>query len=169
VSLSVTIRGTEASFFDSEKVIRAVEKGTRRSLSRCGAFVRTTAKSSIRYGEASAKPGEPPKGKRGSFTRSTTNRKTGVTITRAVSPLKELIFFAFDTVGMTVVVGPMDYRNKKKRSYKVPSVLETGGTVHDRTPRGLQTKRYPGHPFMAPALTKTQGKFPQLFTDLLRG
>jgi hypothetical protein len=168
MSLSVTIRGVEASFFDSEKVIRTVEKGLLRALSKCGSFVRTTAKSSIRYGKASAKPGEPPKGKRGSFRRSTTSKKTGVTTVRSVSPLKELIFFALDEKRFRLVVGPMDYRNKKKRSYKVPTVLETGGTVHDRTPRGLQTKRYPGNPFMLPALRKTQAKFPELFTGLLR-
>ncbi|HOM77081.1 MAG TPA: hypothetical protein PLE88_11240, partial [Anaerohalosphaeraceae bacterium] len=47
-------------FFDSPKVIRAVDKSTRKVLSRFGAFVRRTAKQSIRKRKKSSTPGTPP-------------------------------------------------------------------------------------------------------------
>lgn len=85
-----------------------------------------------------------------------------------MSPLKELIYFAYDEANGSVVVGPADFKNRAKRSYRVPTVLEQGGTVTTRTPKAVKSARYPGNPFMAPALRKTQGKFPALFQDLLR-
>lgn len=169
MSLAVTIRGQTASFFDSDQVIRAAEKGTLRALSRCGAFVRTEAKSSIRYAKGTATAGQPPKAHRSGFTKSTTSKRTGVTKSRTVSPLKELIYFAYDTASGAVVVGPAEYKSAAKRSYRVPAILEGGGTVHDRTPKGQpRSRRYAGNPFMTPALKKVQGKFPAMFTDLLR-
>jgi len=167
MALDVTIRGVRASFFDSEKVLAAARKGTVRALSKCGAFVRREAKSSIRYATKSATPGQPPKAHRGRMTR-TSRKKDGTVTTRQVSPLKELIYFAYDAANGSVVVGPADFRNRAKRSYRVPTVLEQGGTVTTRTPRALKTARYPGNPFMAPALTRVQSKFPAMFQDLLR-
>ena len=168
MALEVTIRGVQASFFDSEKVLAAARKGTVKALSKCGAFVRREAKSSIRYANKSATPGMPPKAHRGRLTR-TSKKKDGTVTTRQVSPLKELIYFAYDTANGSVVVGPADFKNRAKRAYRVPTILEQGGTVHTRTPRALKTSRYPGNPFMAPALAKVQGKFPAMFQDLLRG
>lgn len=167
MALEVTIRGVSASFFDSEKVIKAAQKGTIRSLSKCGAFVRTESKSSLKYAEKSASPGQPPKVKRGRLTR-TTKKKDGTTTTRLVSPLKELIFFAYDEARQSVVVGPMDFRNRAKKNYRVPTVLEQGGTVTTRTPKAVRTAKFRGNPYMAPALRRVQGKFPDLFRDLLR-
>lgn len=167
MALEVTIRGVRASFFDSEKVLAAARKGTARGLAKCGAFVRREAKSSIRYSAKSAAPGQPPKAKRKGLTR-TTKKKDGTSVTRSVSPLKELIYFAYDASSGSVVVGPADFKNKAKKAYRVPTVLEQGGTVHTRTPKGLRSARYPGNPFMAPALRRVQGKFPALFQDLLR-
>ncbi len=167
MALDVTIRGVSVSFFDSEKVLRAAQKGTIRALSKCGAFVRTDAKSSIRYSDKSAAPGQPPKAKRKGMTR-TSRKKDGTSVTRSVSPLKELIFFAFDAATGSVVVGPADFRNRKTKAYRVPTVLEQGGTVSERTPRGLQRQTYAGNPFMAPALRRVQSKFPQMFTGLLK-
>ena len=167
MSLTVTIRGTEASFFDSEKVIRLAQRGTIRSLSRCGAYVRTESKSSIRYAQKSATPGQPPRAKRGGMSRTTT-KKDGSTKTRSVSPLKELIYFAYDPVGKSVVVGPQDFKNRATKTYRVPTVLESGGSVTARTPTGrVVSRRYAGNPFMAPALRRVQAKFPSFFNNLL--
>jgi hypothetical protein len=166
MALDVTIRGVRASFFDSEKVLAAARKGTAKALAKCGAFVRREAKSSIRYATKSATPGQPPKAHRGRMTR-TSKKKDGTVTTRQVSPLKELIYFAQDASG-SVVVGPADFKNRAKRNYRVPTVLEQGGTVTRRTPKAVRTSRYPGNPFMAPALRKVQAKFPAMFQDLLR-
>ncbi len=166
--IDVTIKGVSASFFDSEKVLTAAKKGTIRSLSRCGAFVRTEEKSSIKYANKSAPAGQPPKAHRGRMTR-TSKKKDGSTTTRQVSPLKELIYFAYDERSESVVVGPADFRNRARRSYRVPTILEQGGTVHRRTPRGQpQSVTYRGNPFAGPALRRVQGKFPDMFRDLLR-
>ncbi len=167
MALEVTIRGVRASFFDSEKVLAAARKGTAKALAKCGAFVRREAKSSIRYATKSATPGQPPKAHRGRMTR-TSKKKDGSVVTRQVSPLKELIYFAYDAANGSVVVGPADFKNRAKRSYRVPTILEQGGTVSTRTPRAVKSSRYPGNPFMSPALRKVQGKFPAMFTDLLR-
>lgn len=47
-------------FFDRPKVRRAVDKAKRQVLSRGGAFIRTTAKRSIRKRKGTAPPGKPP-------------------------------------------------------------------------------------------------------------
>lgn len=167
MAFEVTIRGVKGFFFDAEKVFAAARKGTARALSKCGAFVRREAKSSIRYATKSATPGQPPKAHRGRLTR-TTKKKDGTFKTRQVSPLKELIYFAYDSFRETVIVGPADFKNRAKRNYRVPTLLEHGGTITSRTPKAVKTSQYLGNPFMEPALRKVQGKFPAMFQDLLR-
>lgn len=167
MALEVTIRGVKASFFDSEKVLKAVKKGAVKALSKCGAFVRREAKSSIRYATKSATPGQPPKAHRGRLTR-TSKKKDGTVTTRQVSPLKELIYFAYDERTGSVVSGPADFKNRASRAYRVPTLMEQGGTVAVRTPKALKVARYPGNPFMAPALRRVQAKFPAMFQDLMR-
>jgi len=50
-------------FFDSKKVVSATDRATRRVLSRFGAFVRRTAKQSIRKRKKVSQPGSPPSSK----------------------------------------------------------------------------------------------------------
>ena len=112
----------KGSFFDSAKVKKSLDAGTRKALSKCGAYVRTKSKSSLRYRKKASGPGQPPSVHRdGSFTRE--NKKTGVR--RAVSPLKELIFFAWDARTRSVAVGPVAFARKSG----TPRVLEQGGAV----------------------------------------
>jgi len=47
-------------FFDSKKVVSATDRATRRVLSRFGAFVRRTAKQSIRKRKKVSQAGNPP-------------------------------------------------------------------------------------------------------------
>ena len=51
---------TKQMFFDRAKVKNAVDKGVRKVLSKFGAFVRRTARSSIRKRKRVSAPGEPP-------------------------------------------------------------------------------------------------------------
>jgi hypothetical protein len=166
--LSVQIQGIRATFFSAE-LEKRVAIGVTKSLSKCGAFVRTASKSSLRYAKKSAGPGSPPKVHRtNSFKRTSVNRKTGASITRQVSPLKDLIYFAFDPVRESVVVGPMEFKSRKNRSYKVPAILEGGGTVTGITPAGkTEQRKYRGNPFMKPALDKEMPKFQQQFANLM--
>lgn len=173
--LNVTIFGERGAFFNPKIITDATDKATKKALSKAGAFVRTSAKSSLRYAKKSAVPGMPPKVHRGGsmgYQRTTTNKKTGVSKTRSVSPLKELLFFAYVESSKSVVVGPMDFPSAAKRTYKVPTVLELGGTVIQL--RGVGSKKrmvtatYKGNPFMRPALKREAPKFPMLFANSVR-
>ena len=96
-------------FFDRAAVTNAVDKATRRVLSKCGAFVRKRAKSSIRKRKKISAPGSPP--------------------SSHVGTLKKLIYFAYDQTAKTVIVGPALFQKTRMLGGKtVPQSLEEGGT-----------------------------------------
>ena len=84
--IGMKLSKAKLSFFDSKAVTGAVDKATRRVLSRFGAFVRRGAKSSIRKRKRVSKPGEQP------------SSHTGL--------LKKFIFFGYDRSRSSVVIGP---------------------------------------------------------------
>ena len=64
--------------------------------------------------------------------RKKTNRKTGVTKVQAVSPLRDLIFFAYSAEEQTLVIGPALFAgSSQKRAgiQTIPEALEKGGTA----------------------------------------
>jgi len=75
-------------FFDRPRVVAAVDRTKRKALSRGGAFVRQSAKTSIRKRKGSAPPGKPPRSHEGSlrrlilfgYDRRTDQRPTPVTV-----------------------------------------------------------------------------------------
>ena len=83
-------------FFDSPKVVRAVDRTTRRVLSKFGAFVRRTARSSIRKRKRTSEPGSPP------------SSHTGL--------LKRFIFFGYDAQKRSVVIGGTITRDAAKHT-----------------------------------------------------
>ena len=92
-------------FFDSAKVRAATSRAERRVLSRFGAFVRRSARSSIRKRKRSSAPGQPP------------SSHTGL--------LKRFIFFAYEPrSGRSVVIGPVRLNQKIGDA---PAALEHGG------------------------------------------
>ena len=91
---------TKSMFFDTAKVKKAVSSGTRKVLSKFGAFVRRTARSSIRSRKKSSAPGSPP------------SSHTGL--------LKRLIFFGYDPSRRSVVIGPAPLRS----TVEAPPLLE---------------------------------------------
>ena len=153
-------------FFDRPRVQKAVGKSQRKVLSRAGAFIRTTAKHSIRKRKGSAPPGAPPHSHEGS--------------------LRRLILFGYDDRTETVVVGPVGF----KRS-TAPNLLEFGGAVKTKRPRlvrvetrgrdkrGRFTKAkfrrveagtklvYAPRPFMGPALEKQRPKLPKVWQGIV--
>ena len=169
--VDVSIGGSKGSFFDSEKVLKKLDAQTRRSLSKCGAFVRQTAKSSIKYGTKSAPAGSPPTARRSkAFVRTTKNKKTGAVKSRPTSPLKELIYFAYDDTARSVVIGPALFRQSKTKGYLVPTVLEKGGSVLVVSSDGVvKPATIAPRPFMNPALMKEMPKFQGTFKNILRG
>ncbi len=143
-------------FFDSKKVIRAVDKARRRALSRGGAFVRTTARRSIRKRKGPSAPGSPPHSHEGS--------------------LRKLIFFGYDRQTKSVVIGPLGIKQSP-----VPTVLEFGGTVPVKRRRRVADRskgreksrrrvRIAKRPYMGPALdvAASSDKIPKAFKDSIR-
>jgi len=136
-------------FFDRKKVLRAADRANRQNLSRAGAFVRTTARHSIRRRKGASKPGSPP------------SSHTGL--------LKRFIFFGYDRRRQTVVVGPMRLNQKVGNATEV---LEHGGTSVViqglRRRRRKRRVRIRARPFMGPALRKEAPKFPKLWAHSVR-
>lgn len=119
-----------SAFFDAPAVKKAMDDKQAKALPRMGAFVRKRIKSSLRYRTKPSAPGSTPSVHRGAFTKTSTNKKTGVKKTQAASPLRELQFFAYDRLTKSVVVGPAIFR----KSSVVPRALEKGGTVSTTKP-----------------------------------
>ncbi len=150
-------------FFDRAAVQRKLKPANRQALSRAGAFVRTSARSSIRPRKAVSAPGSPPS----AHTRRSPNLRT--------------IFFAYDPRTESVVVGPVRFN-----SAGVPRILELGGNVtltqtlvgkawltnrkqiNPRQPVRMKTIKYAPRPFMNPALAANQSKLPSLWANSVR-
>ena len=185
---SRTLADVKRSFFDADRVLKSMDRATRRVLSKGGAFVRQRAKTSIRYRKDPAPPGRPPSAHKTGM-RTKTNRKTGVTKRQASSPLRDLIFFAYDDASKSVVIGPVIFPSAARKG--TPPRLEYGGTspglrrvpiagVPERdsrgrfVPLGLRTKLVPAvfsyepRPFMRPALAAELPKILEGFRNSLR-
>jgi len=137
-------------FFDTERVKRAADAATRTNLSKAGAFIRTTARHSLRRRRGTSAPGSPP------------HSHTGL--------LKRFIFFGYDAARKTVVVGPMRLNQKVGNA---PEALESGGTSvalvgSRRGGRKRRRIRIRARPFMGPALRKEAPKFPKLWANSVK-
>jgi hypothetical protein len=146
-------------FFDRQTVMTKVDAGTRKVLSKFGAFVRTAAKSSIKkapftarkvrgsdrtdFRTVSSKPGQPPYSQSGL--------------------LKKFIFFGYDTAKKSVVIGPEKLNGNRKG--EAPSLLEYGGTTTLKGKYTKKTLRYAARPYMGPALEKEKPKLPALWRN----
>ncbi|MCC7409172.1 MAG: hypothetical protein IT442_13985 [Phycisphaeraceae bacterium] len=133
----------KAMFFDRPAVLGAVDKTTRRVLSRFGAFVRTTAKRSIRRKKGGSAPGSPPHSHEGS--------------------LRRLIYFGFDPGKRSVVVGPVPFGKGE-----APSLLEHGGTTTLKRRGKTLAAHYRQRSFMGPALEAEKSKLPAMWADSVK-
>ena len=133
-------------FFDRKAVIGKVDKATRKVLSRFGAFVRTTARSSIRKRKKIAPPGSPP------------SSHTGL--------LKKFIFFGYEPARNSVVIGPVRLSRKPGDA---PHALEHGGksTVVGGNRKKRRVK-IAARPFMGPAMAKEKPKLPAMWRGSVR-
>lgn len=101
----VISQGGRFIFFTDPAIERALKKSTADALSKWGAFVRRSARQSIKKRKRASLPGEPPHSHEGS--------------------LKRLLNFYFDTVTKSVVVGP----EIKANANGAPNTLEFGGDI----------------------------------------
>jgi len=140
---------TKQMFFDRNAVTSAVDRATRKVLSRFGAFVRTGARHSIRKRKCVSAPGEPP------------SSHTGL--------LRSFIFFGYDHGRRSVVIGPQRLNQKVGDA---PHALEHGGlsTVVEGL-RGRRRKRrvkIAARPFMGPAFEREKPKLPALWAKSVK-
>lgn len=104
------------AFFDRQKVIKAVDRQTRRSLSRSLSFVRRTARRDVlRRRKRTSSPGSPPS-------------------IHSKNPTASLrtIFFVYDQRTKSGVVGPVKLNQSNitnTGSKTIPQVMEEGGPV----------------------------------------
>jgi len=133
-------------FFDKKAVRDKVDVGTLRVLSKFGAFVRRTARSSIRKRKKTSQPGSPP--------------------SSHIGLLKKFIFFGYDPRKDSVVIGPV--RLTQNGRGEAPSLLEYGGTTKV-THRGKRKRaKVRPRPFMGPAFEKEQPKLPAMWKGSVR-
>jgi phage gpG-like protein len=125
-----------------------VDKAKRQTLSRAGAFIRQSARTSIRPRKGTSRPGRPPFSHEGS--------------------LRRLIMFGYDPNTESVVVGPVGFK-----SSIAPNVLEFGGVTnapywwkHKRKSKRIRIK---ARPYMGPALEREKDKLPWLWESSVRG
>lgn len=141
-------------FFNTAAVRKRVGRATVSVLSKFGAFVRQTAKSSIRRSKRSSPPGTPPRS------------HTGL--------LKRRILFWFDLVRRSVVIGP---ELARPAGDQILHALEVGGVTRAsprrRKGRRGDTKRGPkrriaARPFMGPALQENLPLLPLMWRNSVR-
>ena len=146
MKLGLSFKSAKSGFFDRKAVLSATDRATRRVLSRFGAFVRTTARSSIRRRKSVSKPGKPP------------TSWTGL--------LKKFLFFSFDRERRSVVIGPVRLNNS---GGEAPRLLEHGGAATRQDRRGKRRRvTYASRPYMGPAFEKEQPKLPEMWRDSIR-
>lgn len=136
-----SFKEVKAAFFDRATVVKSVDKATRRVLSRFGAFVRRRAQNLIRTKKGSSSPGQPP------------HSHTGL--------LKRFIFFAYDKLTKSVVIGPVKIRDNSE----APRLLEHGGNTTNELGQRLH---YEPRPFMGPAFERELKELPPEWRDSIR-
>lgn len=103
------------AFFDRQKVQSAVDRSTRRAMSKSLAYVRTSQRSSLRRRKRPSRPGQTP---------SIHSKNPNVSLKK--------ILFAYDERTKSGVVGPVLLNSSKARARlnkPLPSVMELGGTL----------------------------------------
>jgi hypothetical protein len=146
MKMDARLKKSTSMFFDRAVVRSRVDIATRRVLSRFGAFVRRTAKGSIRKRRRTSAPGQPP------------SSHTGL--------LRRFIFFGYDPSARSVIIGPAQLTGQGRGD--APSLLEYGGTFTGEQRGRRKTRRYRARPFMGPAFEKEQPKLPGMWQDSIR-
>lgn len=143
--IGMRIDQAKGLFFDRAAVTSAADRAQRRVLSRFGAFVRRGARSSIRKRKSVSQPGSPP------------SSHTGL--------LKNNIFFVFEPLRSSVIIGPILLSGK---GTDAPALLEYGGHAVGRRRKKRVRLTYRPRPFMGPAFERETPKLPAMWRDSVR-
>jgi hypothetical protein len=158
-------------FFDRDKVKAAVDKATRDNLSKGAAYIRRSARDSIKDRmDGRSAPGQPPYSHIGAKRRKLNRRRKAA----GLDPVKggfqgvKHILYGFDPVARSVIIGPVS-----NRKGTVTHVLEFGGSesVKQVCKGHTETKTIyiAPRPFMGPALRKEAPNLPKLWADSVKG
>jgi len=163
--IGLNFKAAKAGFFDREAVINAVDKATYRIFSTFGRMVRKRAQKSLAYGDEVSAPGSPPTARKTNVV-TRKSRSTGKTRRRAVSFLREFLFYTLDKSTKSVVIGPARLNNTD--SPESLAALEYGGTspVYGRGKVKRVTIR--ARPFMRPAAAAELPTLPPMWRDSVR-
>jgi hypothetical protein len=147
--IGVRINQAKGLFFDRKAVMDKTTAAERRVLSKFGAFVRTSARSSMRKRKRPSAPGQPP--------------------SAHVGLIKKFLYFVYDPDRKSVVIGPAKLN---KPSDNALEVLESGGriTIMNRR-KGKTSKRsveIAARPYMQPAFDKNLPQVPSMWRDQIR-
>ncbi|NLF29322.1 MAG: hypothetical protein GX591_00375 [Planctomycetes bacterium] len=129
--------------FNTKAIRNHVDWETRKVLSKFGAFVRQTAKRSIRNRKTASPPGSPP------------SSHTGL--------LRRFIWFGYEPGKRSVVIGPAKLSQKGRG--EAPSLLEYGGSTTLKRGGKRRRTRIRARPFMGPAFEKERTKLSALWRD----
>ena len=152
--IDMRLKSFQKMFFPSKAIPRRVDAASRKVLSKFGAFVRRTARSSIRKRKGASKPGRPP------------SSHTGL--------LKKFIWFGYEPNRKSVVIGPAKLTSKNTDA---PETLEYGGTTtlmetkwtgRKRKKRQKQRVRIAARPFMGPAMEKETPKLSSMWRESVK-
>lgn len=150
-------RGTYAAkwFLNSERIEQLMDAAVQRAYMRFGGAVRKHAQYSIRHRRGTSAPGTPPYSH--------------------VGLLKRHIYFAFDPMQQSVVIGPALLNMKSEYgSTTVPELMEYGGRVR-RMIRGRHSGKrvlggrfyeYRARPFMGPAFEAEKERLPDFWAQI---
>ena len=145
-------------FFDDKKVAKAMDQATARALSRFGAEVRRTARSSIKESPGPSPAGSPPHSHVAAVRRARNKKRKA----QGQEPVKsgfaglKFILFAYDRLARSVIIGPASNRT---RSLTIPEILEKGADPKHKVAR---------RPFMVPALQSSEKQLPALWAKSIK-
>lgn len=157
---NITIRVSGARSFDGASIARATDAGTIEALKKIGAFVRKTARQSMKTPSKKAREAA----RAGKVSPISTQGKPPLAHTENI---KRFMLFDVDRVRKTVSIGPKQL--SRTVTNKALKALEFGGSSVGKSPRTHKTRRInvKARPFMGPALEANESKFAGIFAEFL--
>ena len=143
--IGMRLSQAKAGFFDRAAVMNTTTKAERKVLSRFGAFVRQRARTSMKRRKDPAPPGQPP--------------------SAHVGLLRQHLYFAWDGLRRSVVIGPVLLNQKQG---DVPPLLEYGGPAVRVRFGERRRVLYAPRPYMRPAFAAEQKSLPPLWRNSIR-